>query len=312
MIDFFVAVISIVLVAFFSGVETAFVSCNKIRMRHKKDKGIPRARIVWDMIQNPHRMLGTTLAGTNLFVVTATIFATHFFIGLFGERGTGIAALVMTPLILIFGEIIPKSVSRLFADRVTIESARILLFFQKLLFPIVVSIESITNAIIRIFGLKHSKKAIFISKEDIELLVRQIAREGILERSEQSAIHQIFDFRYTRVGEIMVRLRNIVFVDLKDDKKEILDKAQKYKFTRYPVLQDGRIKGILNVFDLFYNEGEWHKFIRPARQVFSNERINLVLYKMQRNKDLMCPVVRNGKFIGIITLEDIINEIELI
>lgn len=312
MTDLLVVIISIVFVAFFSGAETAFVSCNKIRIRYKKDKGNPRAKILWHMIQNPHRMLGTTLVGTNLFVVTGTIFATHFFIRLFGERGAFITALVMAPVVLIFGEIIPKSISRISADKVVLISANILLFFQRILFPIVFFIETITDAVIRNFGLKLSKRNVFITKEDIELLVRQITKEGVLERSEQAAIHQIFDFRYTRAGEIMVRLKDVVFVDFRDDRKEILNKAQRYKFTRYPVLQDGRIKGILNIFDLFYNEGEWYKFIRPARQVFTNERINQVLYKMQRNKDSLCPVVRKGKFIGIITLEDIINEIELI
>lgn len=320
--DIIIVIISVVLVGFFAGVETALVSCNKIRIRYKKDKGSLRAKIIWDILQNPHRMLGTTLVGTNLFVVTGTIFATYFFVRMFGENGPGIATIVMTPVILIVSEIIPKSLSRIYADQVALMSGRMLLLFEKLLFPIVILVEAITNVLIRIFGIKTTKKNLFITKEDIELLVRQITREGVLERSEQGAIHQILDFHYTRVGEIMIRLGNIIAIDYKDTREDVLEKAKKYKFTRYPVLEDKKIKGVLNIYDIFYSQpnsskegsgkGDWHKLIRPLREVYSNQRINQVLYKMQRNKDLMCAVVRNSKFIGIITLEDIISEIELI
>jgi CBS domain containing-hemolysin-like protein len=110
----------------------------------------------------------------------------------------------------------------------------------------------------------------------------------------------------------MVRLNNIVSIDFNDERQAIIEKAKKHKFTRYPVVENRQIKGVINIFDIFYNEGNWHKFIRPIKQVYANQRINQVLYQMQRHKDLISAVVRNGKFIGIISLEDIISEIELI
>lgn len=312
MVEIIVIIITILLVGFFAGAETALISCNKIRVHYKKEKGNLNAKIIWDMLQNPHRVLGTTLAGTNLFVVAGSILATHLCIRWFGEKGALIATLVMTPLILIFGEILPKTIARVAADKMVIYSAPLLVFFQKLLFPVVIFIEVITSFIIRMFGLKQTKKDPILTREDIELLVRQITREGVLERSEQGAIHQIFDFRYTRVGDIMVTLREMISIDYADDRQKIIEKAQKYKFTRYPVFENKQIKGVLNIFDIFYNEGNWHKFVRPLEQVYANQRVNQVLYNMQRNNDLISAVVRKGRCIGIITLEDIINEIELI
>lgn len=311
-IEYIIIVLVVLFAGFFSGIETGFVSCNKIRIRYRMEKGIKSAKMVWSFIQNPHRVLATTLVGTNICVVTGSIVATYACIKLFGKNGPLIATCFMVPMNLIFGEILPKSIYRIYADKLVAITAPLLSFFQKLLFPVIILIEAITNIIMKGFKIKYTKKDFFMTKEDIELLVRQITREGVLERSEQGAIHQIFDFRYTRVGDIMVRLRDIISIDYNEDRKAIIEIAKKYRFTRYPVLENRQIKGVLNIFDIFYGDGDWHKFIRPIRQVYANQRINQVLYQMQRNKELISAVVRKGKFIGIIALEDIIKEIELI
>jgi len=314
--------ITMILQAFFAGIETALVSCNKVRVRYKAEKGSKSARIVWRLLQNMHRILITTLVGTNICVVAGAELATMLAVDIFCGKGPMIATLVMTPLFLIFGEIIPKAVFRARANTLIFIFGPLLIFFEKIFLPINKLIEYISNIIVRSLGIKKIRKDLFITKEDIELLVRQIAREGVIERSEQGAIHQIFDFRYTRVVDIMVRLHNIISVDYRDTRESIIEKAKKYKFTRYPVVENRQIKGVLNIFDLFYNVSDtakaekdissWHKYIRPIKQVYANQRINQVLYQMQRNKDLISAVVRNGKFIGIISLSDIISEIELI
>lgn len=298
-------IFALLLQAFFSGLETAFVSCNKIRIRYKMEKGNPKAGIVWSLLENRHRVLSTTLAGTNLCVVTGSILAAHL-------CGPAVATAIMVPVNLVFGEILPKSVSRISADKILFAAVHVLIFFQKLFLPVVVLTEGLSNIVLRIFGVRRTKKDPLITKENIELLVRQIASEGILERSEQGAIHQIFDFRYTRAGDVMVRLGDVAGIDYSDDKKAVIEKAKKAGFTRYPVLEDRKVKGLLNIFDIFYNDGDWHKYIRPVRSVYANQRINRLLYEMQRHKELMSAVVRKGRFIGIITLEDIIDEIELI
>lgn len=310
--DLLIIIISIILQGFFSGIETGFISCNKIRIRYKMEKGNPTAKVIWSLLQNPHRMLSATLAGTNICVVTGSIFAAHLFIRFFGEKGPLLATAVMVPLNLIFGEVYPKAIYRMYTGKLLYITTPIFIFFQKILFPITVLVEYLSNIVIKGLGITRAKKDFFLTQEDIELLVKQITSEGVLERSEQGAIHQIFDFRHTRVGDIMVRLNDVVSIDYDEDRSKIIERAAKYKFTRYPVLQNKQIKGVLNIFDIFYNDGEWHKYIRPIKQVYANQRINRILYSMQRNKELMSAVVRKGKFIGIITFEDIIREIELI
>lgn len=313
MIEIIIVFISLLLISFFSAAETALLSCNKIRMQHKMEKGSVNASVICKMTQNPHRVLATILIGTNLFVVTASILTTALFVEMFGLKGAIIAPNVMVPCILIFGEILPKSIARIFSDKLAFISVPLLVFFQKVFLPMVVIVEFLTDLIYKIFRMKSAKKDHFLTREDIELLVRQITKEGVLDRSEQGAIHQIFDFRYTKVSDIMIRLHDVVSIDCKEDKNSIIEKVKKFKFTRYPVLENKQLKGVLNVFDIFYNnDNNWHKFIRPLRQVYGNQKINQILYQMQRNKELIRAVVRKGKFIGIVTLKDIIDEIELI
>lgn len=307
-----IVISTLILSGFFSGIETGFVSCNKMRIRYKMEKGNPTARMIWSLLQNPHRFLATTLVGTNLCVVTGAIVATHICIKLFGKNGPIVATAIMVPLNLVFGEIFPKAIYRIQANRLIFVAAPILVFFQKILFPIVILIEGLSSLVIRIFGIRRIKKDPLITQENIELLVRQIASEGVIERSEQGAIHKIFDFRHTRVGDIMVGLRDVVSIDYDDEREDIIEKARRARFTRCPVVENKQVKGVLNIFDIFYNDGDWHRFIRPVRQVYANQRINHVLYQMQRSKELISVVVRKGKFIGIITLEDIIREIELV
>jgi CBS domain containing-hemolysin-like protein len=318
----FIIILTIILSAFFSGIETALISCNKVRVRYKLEKGSRSAKSVWSLLQNTHKILITTLVGNNICTVAGSVIATKLCMDIFHEFGPLIATIVMTPLLLVFGEIIPKAVFRAQANTLIFIFGPLLIVFEKIFLPINILIEHVSNIIVRGLGIKKMRKDLFVTKEDIELLVRQIAREGVIERSEQGAIHQIFDFRYTRVVDIMIRLHNVVSIDYSDNREKILEKAKKYKFTRYPVIENKQIKGVLNIFDIFYDmpdmtmetksEVDWHKYIRPIKQVYANQRINQVLYQMQRNKDLMSAVVRNGKFIGIISLEDIISEIELI
>jgi len=304
--------LNVIMIAFFAGAETAFVSCNKMRLKYKEEKGDVRAKAVLALMQNTHRVIGTALVGNNLFVVTASIVATHGFEKYLGGAGALVATLVMTPIILVFGEMLPKAAARIRADSIILSSVFILKMYQIVFSPVVILIEKITNVVVKKVKTKKTVKDPFLTKEDIELLVRQITREGVIDRSEQGAIHQIFDFRYTRVGDIMVRLHEVACIDYTDDRSAIVEKAKKYRFTRYPVMANKQIKGILNIFDLFYSEEDWRKFIRPVRQIYANQRVNKVLYEMQRKKEIMNVVVRGGKCIGIVTLKDIINEIELI
>ena len=303
--------LALVFQAFFSGTETALVSANRMRLRSLKEQGSRAARIAEGLLQTPHKLLATTLVGTNLCVVIGSVLATSLCIRLFGERGPFIATLFMVPLAIVFGEMLPKIVFRARANKILLKVAPLLLFFQRLLFPAVAVMGFLANTIVKGLGVKRSQKSPFLTKEDIKLLIQEIAREGVLEEEEEETISRIFKFRYIRVGDIMVTRDKIVNVDYNNTKAEIEKKASQYGFTRFPVFENKQIKGVINIFDLFYHEDDWHNHIRPIRCIYTNQRIDQLFSQMKPNKETMAVVMQNGKMIGIVTMEDIMEEIVL-
>ncbi len=306
-------IVSIILVlileAFFSGTETAMVSCSRVRIRSLAEKGNTRAKIIWKMLQQPHRFLATTLLGTNLCVVTASALATSLCLKLFPRSGTVIATIIMVPLILIFGETVPKAIFRAQANRIILAIAPLISFFQKILFPVVIAADFLSNSIVRAMGIKRKIQPGFLSKEDIKIIVQQIADEGVLEEEEEETIHRVLDFRYRKVADVMVPLNKVVSVNYNNSRKEILAKTSRQGFTRFPVFREKGIGGVVNIFDLFYHGDDWHNYIRPLRQTEPQQRIDQLFSLLKPNKETMAAVVSKGRLIGIVTMEDIMEEI---
>ena len=304
-------IIILILEAFFSGTETAMVSCNQIRIRSLLEKGDKRARIIWALLEKPQRFLATTLVGTNICVVTSSALATSLFINLFPEKGPLLATVVMVPLVLIFGEMIPKTMFRARATQIILIVAPLIAFFQKILFPIVKITELFAGSTIKGLGVKKGEKTSFLTKEDIKMLVEQTADEGVLEEDEEEAIHSVFEFRHRKVGDVMVNLNKTISVNDKDNKKAILEKTKKYGFTRFPIFKNRDIIGIINVFDLFYHDDDWHKYIRHIRHIDVAQRIDQLFSTMKPKKETMAAVTKKSKLIGIVTVEDIMEEVVL-
>jgi CBS domain containing-hemolysin-like protein len=139
--------------------------------------------------------------------------------------------------------------------------------------------------------------------------VREIAREGILEEQEREIIDSIFEFTIRRVGDIMVPNKFVVYVDYAEGEDSIKEKSKKYGFIRFPVFKNRELLGMINIFDFFYNVGDWHNYIRPLRKVDINERLDVAFSQMQPNKESIAAVVKNNKVVGIFTMEDLMEEI---
>lgn len=307
----FIIFLALIFQAFFSGTETALVSANRMRLRSLLEGGSRSARIAYNMLQTPHKLLATTLVGTNLCVVTESVLATSICIHFFGRRGPLIATLCIVPLALIFGEMLPKVVFRVNANRILLKAAPLLLFFQKLLYPAVALAGFLANMVVKGLGIKRTQKSPFLTKEDIKLLVQEIAREGVLEEEEGKTISRIFKFRHIKVGDVMVTKDKVVSIGYNYTKPEIESEARQHGFTRFPVFENEQLKGVINIFDLFYCEDNWHSYIRPIRHTETEEQIDQLFSQMKPNKETMAVVMQNGKMLGIVTMEDIMEEIVL-
>jgi putative hemolysin len=217
----------------------------------------------------------------------------------------------MVPFILILGEIVPKTICQNKPNQISLKIAPLILFSQRVLSPINALISLITTSLLNVIGPRTIKKNPFLTKDEIKLIIRDVTKEGIIEDYEREVIDRIFDFTLTKAADIMVSLKDVVYVEYRQSKDEIIDKAKQFGFTRLPVLENKNIKGVINIFDIFYNneDKDWHEFIRPLRAISFDERLDGVFSLMQPNKELMAVVVKDSVPVGILTMEDLIEEI---
>lgn len=304
-------VLSIVLAAFFSGSETAFTSVKFMKLVHLIEKKDKPALLVHDILKRPDKLLATTLIGTNLSVVIASAFATNLIFQFNQRYASTIATSLMVPLILIFGEIIPKMVSQNRSNQICLKIAPLLMFTQKILSPLVIIMSAITTSLLDLITPRAIKKNPFLTKDEIKLIIRDVTKEGIIEDYEREVIDRIFDFTLTKAADIMVPIKDVAYVEYKQSKEEIVEKSKKFGFTRLPVFQERNIRGVINIFDLFYNDenNNWQEFIRPLRSVSFDERLDVVFSAMQPNKETMVAVLKDNLPLGILTMEDLIEEI---
>jgi len=304
-------IIAILFVAFFSGAETAFTSINFMKLVHLIEKKDKRALLVHDLLKRPDKLLVTTLVGTNLFIVVASALATHFTFQFIPRYAFIFSIFVMTPLILIFGELIPKIICQNKSNKISLIIAPWVLLSRKILSPIVSVITFITNILLNMIGPRTIKKNPFLTKDEIKILIRDVTKEGMIEDYEKDVIDKIFDFTLTKAADIMVSLKDVAFVECGNTREEVIVKSKSLGFTRLPVFENKNIKGIVNIFDILYKDetSDWHGFIRPLRTVSFDDRLDVVFSAMQPNKEAMVTVLKENKIIGILTMEDLIQEI---
>lgn len=304
-------ILSMILAAFFSGSETAFTSIKFIKLVHLIEKKDKPALLVHSILKRPDKLLATTLIGTNISVVIASAFATNLVLQFNEHAAPLIATCIMVPLMLIFGDIIPKTISQNKSNAICLKVAPMVLFSQKILSPIITIVSGITASLLNLIAPREIKKNPFLTKDEIKLIIRDITKEGIIEDYERGVIDRIFDFTLTKAADIMVSIKEATCIDYKQSKEEILDKSRRFGFTRLPVFEDKNIKGVINIFDIFYSEenSDWRDSIRPLKSVTFDERLDAVFSLMQPNKETMVVVLKNDLPLGILTMEDLIEEI---
>jgi CBS domain containing-hemolysin-like protein len=308
--QFVVLFILLLLSGFFSSAETALFSISKARAIHlAKQKG-PANKLIKKMKADPHRLLSTILIGNNLVNVGASAIATAITIDLFASHAVGIATGVMTFLILIFGEIFPKSI----ATRNNILIARLVIFplyWLSILFtPLIIFL----NFIPKLTGKIHKKP--IVTEEELMTFVEVVEEEGGIEEEEKELIENIFEFDDTNASEIMAPRADMFVIDVNEELK--LEEIVKSGFTRIPVI-DGEIDhvvGILNIKDLLTHQAtsdtaiDVRRIMREPYFVPENKKLDNLLQQFKKRKQHMAIVVdEHGGVSGLITLEDALEEI---
>jgi len=305
----------IILSAFFSGVETALMSLSMIKVNALVKKKKRGAESLHRIKQNSHRLIITILIGNNLVNIGAASFATVVFTNLFGSNGVGIATGVMTFLILVFGEITPKTFAIQNAERVSLIVARPIELLSFILYPLVVLFEGISRIMSKLLGSKEEKQ---LSEEELKTIVTMGAKEGILNREAAEMMHNVLEFQGTKVTAVMTHNANIQMVDANKKLKDVLNFVVKTPFSRYPIYEKERdnIIGILDVDDVLKyakNKRLDVKVKTLARKTIfvpESKEIDDLLSEFEGSKQPLAIVVDEyGDVCGLVSIEDILEEI---
>jgi len=308
-------IVLLLLSAFFSGVETALLSLNMVKVNALVKQRRRGSTALHRIKQSPHRLIITILIGNSLVNVGAASFATVIFTRMFGSAGIGIATGIMTFLILVFGEITPKTFATRNAERVSLIVARPIELLSRLLSPLVSIFEAISSLTSKLLG---SKQEAELSEAELETIVTMGEKEGILNREVAKMMHNILEFEGTKVTEVMTPSAEIQMVDGQKQLKSVIDFVVKTPFSRYPVYFKNKDKviGILDVDDVLkcVKDKELDVKVKDiVREIFfvpESKEIDDLLTDFENKSTLTAIVVDEyGHVSGLVTVEDILEEI---
>ncbi|SHJ88755.1 putative hemolysin [Tepidibacter formicigenes DSM 15518] len=303
--------------SFFSASETALMSLSKIKIRHMKEENIKGADVVSKLIENPNKLLGAILVGNNVVNIGASALATSLFIKLFKENGAAIATAFMTILVLIFGEITPKSLAAQKSEEVSLKVSKPISFIVIILNPIVIVFNYLSKIIIKLFGGNPDAHQPFITEEELRTMVDVGHEEGVLEVEEKEMIQNVFEFGDLQAKDAMIQRTDVVAIDIESTYDEIVEIFKKDHFSRMPVYEGNidDIIGILNVKDLVFVEKDKQNFdiktyVREPFFTFEFKKITELFKEMREEKVHMAIVLDEyGGTAGIVTMEDLLEEI---
>jgi len=310
-------IILLIMSAFFSMSETALMSLSKIRIRHMVDEGINGAKLVEKLIEDPNKLLGAILIGNNIVNIGASALATSIAINTFGESAVGIVTAIMTVLVLIFGEITPKSIAKQKSEKVSLKVSKIIDIIVKVLKPFIGIFTSISSIFIRLFGGDPKASEPFITEEELRAMVGVSEEEGVLEDVEKEMIFNVFDFADAQVKDVMVQRVDIIAVDSEATYEEVLEVIKTEQFSRLPVYNENidDIVGVLNVKDLIIagqNKDGFKvmDYVREPYYTFEFKKIKELFGEMKKSRSHMSVVLDEyGGTVGIVTIEDLIEEV---
>lgn len=320
MIRLVILVILLCLSGLFSSAETSLSSLNIIKIKQLKKKGVKKAEILDRLLDKSSKILATILIGNNIVNIAATAIATELTLNIVtGEKATFLVTVTMTILILVFGEITPKTYSSYNPEKVAMKLGRFLEILSTIFSPILFVLNKITQILIRSLGGNVTNNRNTVSEEEIKTLVDVGEEVGIIEKQEREMIKSIFEIGDIKVTEVMVPRIDTVYLEEDTSIEEAIKKVIKYGYSRIPIINESidNIIGVVYAKDLLScylsnskKNLEIKSFIRPAYYVPQSKKAIDLLTEMQLEKVHMAIVLDEyGGTLGLVTIEDILEEI---
>ena len=310
-------IILLALSAFFSSAETAYTTINRIRLRTLIEEGNTAAKRVERIIHNPGKMLSAILIGNNIVNLSASSLMTIFSTNVFGSRSVGAATGVLTLLVLIFGEISPKTMASGHAERIALLYSVPVSALIWLLTPVIFIVNVLSRGLMLLLRIDPDKKNGNFTTNELRTIMEVSHEEGVLENEEKVMINNVFDFGDTQAKDIMIPRADMVFANIDDSYDDLLEIFKKEMFTRLPVYENttDNVIGIINMKDLLLHEGPKEDFhirniLREAHFTYEYKKISELMLEMKDySVNFTIVLDEYGSTAGLITFEDLLEEI---
>ncbi|GKH57200.1 transporter [Eisenbergiella tayi] len=309
-----IILLCIIMSAYFSATETAFSSLNRIRIKNMADKGNKRAALVLKLSEDYDRLLSTILIGNNIVNIACASLSTLLFVRLLGEdAGASVSTAVTTVIVLVFGEVSPKSIAKESPEKFSMFSAPILNFMAVLLTPLNFLFKQWKKVLSRFF---HSSASQGITEEELITIVEEARQDGGIDEQEGDLLRNALEFNELKAADILTPRIDVVGVNVCAGAEEIASVFTETGYSRLPVYQDSidNIVGILyhkDFYNKIYGTGRGIKdVIRPALFITRHKKISQLLQELQASNHHIAVVIDEfGGTVGIVTLEDILEEL---
>ncbi len=309
------AAVCLLATMFFSAAEMSFIAANRLRLRHLAEEGDRTAAEYLEAFRKPERALSTAMMGVTIAHIVAASAATFALLPVLGGVAPLVVTAVLTPIMLVFGEIIPKAVARESATRLVLRLYRLLTWSAVLLAPFVAFANLVVGWVLRLFGARQAETRQFVSREELKALLSMEPGEADVTTQEAEMIDKIFDLGDTTVREVMVPLVDVAMLPDTATPRDAIALIRERGFSRIPIYRqrESNIIGVVSAMDLLSRGAGATRvdvLLRQPYYVPETKRIDDLLREMQRGRIHMAIVVDEyGGSTGIVTLEDIIEQI---
>ena len=302
--------------AFFSSAETALTTVNRIRVRTLAEAGNKNAITLTKILENQGKMLSAILVGNNVVNLTASSMSTTLVMSIWGNKAISIGTGILTLVILVFGEISPKTISTLYSEAISLKYAKIIYPFMTVMTPLIYVVHILSSNFLRFIHVNPNRKQDSITEDELRTIVDVSHEEGVIESEERKMINNVFDFGDSVARDIMIPRIDMTLVDVNATYEELIDIFREEMYTRIPVYEDtnDNVIGIINMKDLLLNDNStgFHirNFLREPLYTYEYKKTAELMIEMRQTcNNVVIVLDEYGATAGMITLEDLLEEI---
>lgn len=292
------------------------MAVNKIRVRNLADAGLSSAQTLMKVLDNQPKMLSAILIGNNIVNISASSLATILVTRAFGDMYVGVGTGILTLLVLIFGEITPKTSATLYSETMALRFAKPIYMIMQVLTPVIFIVDKLSQGVLRLLHVDPNKKQDAITEDELRTIVEVSHEEGVIESDEKKMIYNVFDFGDSVAKDIMVPRIDMTFIDVDATFSEVIEVFREVKYTRYPVYEEttDNVIGIINIKDLLLTENQKkfciRDYLREPLYTYEFKKTAELMVELRKTQNNIAIVLDEyGATAGLITLEDMLEEI---